>query len=81
MSFHFMLAVTICSDLEPKKIKSVIVSSVSSVSPFPIPQPRIKPILPAPLRWKCRVFNIGRPGSPDLEGFEQGSDRIVLAVV
>ena len=28
-SFNFMAAVTICSDLEPKKIKSVIVSVVS----------------------------------------------------
>ena len=29
MSFDFMTAVTICGDLEPKKIKSVIVSIVS----------------------------------------------------
>ena len=30
MSFNFMAAVTICSDLEPKKIKPVTVSIVSS---------------------------------------------------
>ena len=29
MSFNFMAAVTICSDLEPKKIKSVTVFIVS----------------------------------------------------
>ena len=29
MSFNFMAAVTICSDLEPKKIKSVAASTVS----------------------------------------------------
>ena len=30
MSFNFMAAVTICSDLEPRKIKSVTISIVSS---------------------------------------------------
>ena len=29
MSFNFMAAVTICSDLEPRKIKSDTVSTVS----------------------------------------------------
>ena len=30
MSFNFMAAVNICSDLEPKKVKSLTVSIVSS---------------------------------------------------
>ena len=30
MSFDFMAAVTICSDLEPKKMKSLTVSIVST---------------------------------------------------
>ena len=29
VSFNFVAAVTICSDLEPKKIKSVTVSTIS----------------------------------------------------
>ena len=34
MSFNFMAAITICSDLEPRKIKSV---TVSIVSPSTVP--------------------------------------------